>query len=519
MDMGITDVERPRKAIVVNFGGQYAHLIARRLREAGLFAVLVQPEQLEDALRQDDVAAAVLSGGPKSVLEEEIRITPAIFEAQIPVLGICYGHQLIAKMLGGRVERGPGEYGDTKVSLLEDDPLLDGLDKEEIVWMSHGDYVAAAPPGFKILAISERGYIAAMRSVDRPIYGVQFHPEVSHTVKGRLIFSNFVEKVVGIRPSQRWDPASQIPNIVERIRASVGPHEKVLVAVSGGVDSTVTAVLTARAIGERAVPIFVNHGLFREGEPEEVLSALKRLGLDVVYVDASEKFLARLEGVEDCEERRRIIGETFAEVFAEVAAKIEGAGWLAQGTLYPDVIESGAVKGADRIKSHHNVAGLPRWLGLKVLEPLRDFYKDEVRAIGRALGLPEELVNRHPFPGPGLAVRVMGRFTREKLEIARKASRIVEEELRRAGLHDKVWQAFAAVGDDRWVGVKGDARAVGHVVIVRVVQSEDAMTADWPELGKEVLSRISSRITSEVPGVVMVAYAVTPKPPATIEPC
>ncbi len=508
-----------KKAIVVNFGGQYAHLIARRLREAGLFAVLIQPEELEDALRRDDVVAVVLSGGPKSVLEEEIEINPAILETRVPVLGICYGHQLLAKMLGGRVERGPGEYGNTKVRILEGDPLLDGLDREEVVWMSHGDYVALPPPGFKVLAVSERGYVAVMKSSDRPIYGVQFHPEVSHTAKGRLIFKNFVEKIVGVEPSQRWDPVSQIPRLIEQIRASVGPDEKVLIAVSGGIDSTVTAILISKAIGERAVPIFVNHGLFREGEPEEVLSALRGLGLSVVYVDASERFLSRLEGVDDCEERRRIVGEMFAEVFAETAAKIEGAKWLAQGTLYPDVVESGAVKGADRIKSHHNVAGLPQWLGLKMLEPLKDFYKDEVRAIARALGVPEEFVRRHPFPGPGLAVRIMGRFTREKLEIARKASRIVEEELRRAGLYDDVWQAFAAVGDDKWVGVKGDARTVGHVVVVRIVQSEDAMTADWPQLDKEVLSRISSRITSEVPNVVMVAYAITQKPPATIEPC
>lgn len=507
------------RAVVVNFGGQYAHLIARRLREVGLFATLIQPEELEEALRNGDVAAVVLSGGPKSVLDEEVEITPAVTEARVPVLGICYGHQLLAKILGGRVERGPGEYGNTRVRILEEDPLFEGLGPEEVAWMSHGDYVAAPPPGFKVLAISERGYIAAMRSSDRPIYGVQFHPEVSHTAKGKVIFRNFVEKIVGLEPSQRWDPVSQIPRIIEQIRASVGPDEKVLIAVSGGVDSTVTAVLVARAIGERAVPIFVNHGLFREGEPEEVLSALRRLGLNVVYVDASERFLSRLEGVEDCEERRKIVGETFAEVFAEIAAKIDGARWLAQGTLYPDVVESGAVKGADRIKSHHNVAALPQWLGLKVLEPLRDFYKDEVRAIAKALGLPQEIAMRHPFPGPGLAVRIMGRLTRAKLEIARKASRIVEEELRKAGLYDDVWQAFAAVGDDKWVGVKGDARAVGHVVIVRVVQSEDAMTADWPLLDKEILSRISSRITSEVPEVVMVAYAVTQKPPATIEPC
>ncbi|MEL9991724.1 MAG: glutamine-hydrolyzing GMP synthase [Thermoproteus sp.] len=508
-----------RKALVVNFGGQYAHLIARRLREAGLYAVLIEPEGVVDALKDPEVAALVLSGGPKSVLEGGPTLPIDALKVDVPVLGICYGHQLLAKALGGKVERGPGEYGNTKVRTIRGDPLLEGFDVEEVVWMSHADYVAEPPPGFEVLAVSERGYIAAMRSTERPIYGVQFHPEVSHTAKGRALFKNFVERIVGVEPSQRWDPASQVPKIVEEIRRAVGPQEKVLVAVSGGVDSTVTAVLVSRAVGDRAVPIFIDHGLFREGEPQEVLSALRGLGLNVVYVDASERFLTRLEGVTDCEERRRIIGETFAEVFVEAARRIDGAAWLAQGTLYPDVIESGAVRGADRIKSHHNVAGLPQWLGLKVLEPLRDFYKDEVRAIAKALGLPDELVRRHPFPGPGLAVRVMGRFTKRKLEIARRATRIVEEELKRAGLYYDVWQAFATVGDDMWVGVKGDARAEGHVIIVRVVQSEDAMTADWPALDREVLSKISSRITSEIPEVTMVAYAVTPKPPATIEPC
>nr|KJR73689.1 MAG: GMP synthase [Thermoproteus sp. AZ2] len=507
-----------RRALVVNFGGQYAHLIARRLREVGLYAELVAPEEALESARSPDVAALVLSGGPSSVLEGGPGLPREALDVGVPILGICYGHQLLAQTLGGSVERGPGEYGRTSVRLLVRDPLFDGWSDEETTWMSHGDYVARPPPGFEVLAVSERGYIAAMRSRDGRIYGVQFHPEVSHTPKGRLLFENFV-KVVGLRPEERWDPAAQVPRIVEEIKSAVGPEERVVIGVSGGIDSTVTALLVARAIGERAVPIFVNHGLFREGEPEEVLETFRRLGIAVKYVDASEEFLRSLEGVADCEERRRIIGRLFVDVFARAAAEVPNAKWLAQGTLYPDVIESGAVKGADKIKSHHNVGGLPEKLGFNLLEPLKQFYKDEVRAIGKALGLPDEVVHRHPFPGPGLAVRVMGKFTREKLEVARKASKIVEDVLKRRGLYRGVWQAFAAVGDDKWVGVKGDARAEGYVVIVRIVESEDAMTADYSRVPYEVLDEISRRITSEIPSVVMVAYAVTSKPPSTIEPC
>lgn len=503
------------KALVVNFGGQYAHLITRRVRERGIYAEVVQPEDVEAAAEAPDVKAIILSGGPSSVYQESAPdVSDKIFHLGKPILGICYGHQLIARKLGGVVMRGKGEYGRTLMRLLERDPVFDGWNAEEIVWMSHGDYVKEPPPGFVVLAVSESGYIAAMRKGH--IYGVQFHPEVSHTVKGGLMLENFLRKVARI--ASTWGPEEQIRRLVEDVRRKAAGGD-VIVGVSGGIDSTVTALLVHMAVGERAHAIFVDHGLFREGEPQQVVSLLTSLGVKVRVVDARERFLKRLEGVSDCEEKRRIVGEIFAEVFAEAVSKIPNAKYLAQGTLYPDVVESGAVKGADRIKSHHNVGGLPRWFKLELVEPLREFYKDEVRRIAKALGLPEEVVHRHPFPGPGLAVRIIGPFTREKLEIVRKATKIVEEELQRAGLLRKVWQAFATVGDDKWVGVKGDKRSVGYIVAVRIVESEDAMTADWARLPYDVLERISARITSEIPQVTMVTYAITTKPPSTIEPC
>jgi GMP synthase, PP-ATPase domain/subunit len=503
------------KALVVNFGGQYAHLITRRVRERGTYAEVVQPEDVEAAAEAPDVKAIILSGGPSSVYQEGAPdVSDKIFHLGKPILGICYGHQLIARKLGGVVMRGKGEYGRTLMRLLERDPVFDGWNAEEIVWMSHGDYVKEPPPGFVVLAVSENGYIAAMRKGH--IYGVQFHPEVSHTAKGGIMLENFLRKVAHI--ASTWRPEEQIRRLVEDVRRKATGGD-VIVGVSGGIDSTVTAILVHMAVGERAHAIFVDHGLFREGEPQQVVSLLTSLGVKVQVVDARERFLKRLEGFSDCEEKRRIVGEIFAEVFAEAVSKIPNAKYLAQGTLYPDVVESGAVKGADRIKSHHNVGGLPPWFKLELVEPLREFYKDEVRRIAKALGLPEEVVYRHPFPGPGLAVRIIGPFTREKLEIVRKAIKIVEEELERAGLLRKVWQAFATVGDDKWVGVKGDKRSVGYIVAVRIVESEDAMTADWARLPYDVLERISARITSEIPQVTMVTYAITTKPPSTIEPC
>lgn len=503
------------RIVVVNFGGQYAHLIARRLRERGVYTEIVTPEDAVEIAKTPDVKAVILSGGPNSVYQEGAPDVPdELFAIGKPILGICYGHQLIAKKLGGLVRRGKGEYGKTLVRVLVNDHIFDTWGSEEIVWMSHSDYVAQPPEGFTILAVSENGYVAAMKK--GYIYGVQFHPEVVHTPKGGVLLENFARKIAGIK--HVWKPEDQIGKLIEEIRKEVKDGD-IIIGVSGGVDSTVVAVLVHMAVGERAKAVFIDHGLFREGEPEQVVKLLNSLGIKVYYVDARERFLKRLEGVSDCEEKRRIIGETFAEVFTETLSKFPEVKYLAQGTLYPDVIESGAVKGADKIKSHHNVGGLPRWFNLKLIEPLREFYKDEVRKLARALGLPDEVVYRHPFPGPGLAVRIIGPFTREKLEIVRKATKIIEEELEKGGILRKVWQAFAVVGDDKWVGVKGDRRTVGYIVTIRVVESEDAMTADWSRLPYEVIERISTRITSEIPQVTMVTYAVTTKPPSTIEPC
>jgi GMP synthase (glutamine-hydrolysing) len=509
------------KVLIINFGGQYTHLIARRIRELSIYSEIISysdaTQQLIEELRP---RAIILSGGPSSIHADNApKVGSWVLELGIPVLGICYGHQLIASMIGGRVERGLGEYGKTEVEIVSRDALFEGWGTREVVWMSHSDYVAELPEDRAVvLARSvETGYIAAFRLRDRLVYGVQFHPEVVHTPKGRKLLENFV---VGVAKAQRsWVLGSIIDMIVEELRKTIPPSEKVLCAVSGGVDSTTTALLLKRAVGDRLVAVFVNHGLLREGEAEAVLSMLRSLGVDPIYIDASREFLKALKGVRDCEEKRRIIGELFAKIFKGIAEGDSDIKWLAQGTTYPDVIESGFAPGADKIKSHHNVAGLPKWLGLNVVEPLKYLYKDEVRKIAVALGVPEDWAYRHPFPGPGLAVRVIGGVTEEKLRIVRKASKIVEEELRRAGLYRGVWQAFAVVGEDKWVGVKGDKRAVGYIVTIRIVESEDGMTADWSRVPYEVLERIASRITREISEVTMVTYAITSKPPSTIEPC
>ncbi|NPA97088.1 MAG: glutamine-hydrolyzing GMP synthase [Crenarchaeota archaeon] len=506
--------------LIVNFGGQYTHLIARRVRELNVYSEIVHFFQLSrDLINEIKPKALILSGGPSSVYHPNApRIPHWVLDLEIPILGICYGHQLLATMLGGRVERGRGEYGRVEVEVLNENDILKGWSRIETVWMSHSDYVAELPPELEVLAVSrDSGYIAAFKHRKKPIYGVQFHPEVIHTPKGRQVIKNFVVNVASCR--QSWRMENIVDRLIDEIRSRVAEGEKVLCAVSGGVDSTVTAVLVRKAVGDRLVAVFVNHGLLREGEAEEILSNLRSAGIDPLYIDASERFLSKLRGVSDPEEKRRIIGTEFARIFEEVARSDPTIKWLAQGTTYPDVIESGAVPGADRIKSHHNVGALPKDLGLKVLEPIRYLYKDEVRALGKALGLPDSIVKRHPFPGPGLAVRIIGEVTDEKLRIVRRASKIVEEEIRRAGLYDKVWQAFAVVGNDKWIGVKGDARAEGYIVIVRIVESEDGMTADWSKVPYEVLDRISRRITAEVPEVTMVTYAITTKPPSTIEPC
>ncbi|MCD6348941.1 MAG: glutamine-hydrolyzing GMP synthase [Candidatus Korarchaeota archaeon] len=504
--------------LVVNFGGQYAHLITRRIRDIGVYAEIVPytkaSKEFVEGMRP---SALILSGGPSSVYEPGApSIGEWVLDLDIPVLGICYGFQLLAKMMGGEVERSKGEYGPTRIRVLERRGLFEGWDDEELVWMSHSDHVTSPPTDTVVTAISENEYVAAFRHLTKPIFGVQFHPEVRHTPKGRLLLENFSIKLA--RSERSWSPERMLSIIEDYLRKELRDCKSILSAVSGGIDSTVATVLVSRFARDRVTAVFVNHGLLRKGEPEEVLDLLRGLGIDPVYVDASQEFLEALKGVEGCEDKRRVIGELFIKVFSR-ALKGREFDCLVQGTLYPDVIESGGEVGADRIKSHHNVAGLPGWLNAKVVEPLKYLYKDEVRKLARHLGLPERLVERHPFPGPGLAVRIIGEVTEEKLRIAREASAIVEDVLRERGYYSEAWQAFAVVGDDKWVGVKGDARVDGYIVTVRVVESEDAMTADWLRLPPDVLEEISKRITSELPKVTMVTYAVTTKPPSTIEPC
>ncbi|HWQ17554.1 MAG TPA: glutamine-hydrolyzing GMP synthase [Sulfolobales archaeon] len=504
--------------LIVDFGGQYTHLIARRIRELGVYSEIIPARDLSrEVFERISPRAVILSGSPASVLEQEPLMPPKwILDTGIPILGICYGHQALASMLGGRVSRGVGEYGGARIRVVRRDAIFEGFGEVEEVWMSHSDYVEKPPNDAEILAVSEdTGYIASYRISGKPIYGVQFHPEVSHTVKGRLLLDNFL-RLAGTR--RGWRPSGTVDRIVNEISRSVGPGEKVLCAVSGGIDSTVAALLVKRAVGDRLVAVFVDHGLLREGEAQEVLDRLRKLGLNPVFIDASKRFLEALKGVRNPEEKRRIIGKLFADIFREIVHRDPDIKWLAQGTTYPDVIESGSSPHAARIKTHHNVGGLPRDLGLKVIEPLRSFYKDEVRELARVLGVPEEMIKRHPFPGPGLAVRIVGEVSEEKLRILRRATKIVEEELKIAGIYDGLWQAFPVLLESSWVGVKGDARREGYIVIIRAVESEDGMTAEWARIPHEVLDRISKRITRELPEVTMVAYAITSKPPSTIEP-
>ena len=503
---------------VLDFGGQYAHLICRRIRALGVYSALLPHGTVLSELRQKRVAGVVLSGGPASVYSEGApSADPSIFSGDIPTLGICYGYQLMVRAHGGevgRVER--REYGRASIRVLESAGLFDGVgDGPLACWMSHSDSAKSIPPTMRVLASSANSPYAAVTVSGSPHFGVQFHPEVSHTEGGQALLSNFV---LGIcRAQKNWSMAGFLQMSVESLS---GIHGQVLCAVSGGVDSSVTAALLHRAVGDRLRCVFIDTGLLRAGEAERVRRQLGReLGVRVQVVDATEKFLKSLEGVADPEAKRRAVGKLFADVFEEFARAEGPFTHLAQGTLYPDVIESGRSPGpASVIKTHHNVGGLPGGLSMQVVEPLRDLYKDEVRELGRLLGLPKDAVERHPFPGPGLAVRVVGEVTGDKLRMAREASSIVEEVLQEEGLYGSVWQAFAYVGDDQVTGVLGDERRTGRQVTVKVVESADAMTADWSRLDPRVLERMSSRFTNEVGGVVAVAYSISSKPPATIEP-
>jgi GMP synthase (glutamine-hydrolysing) len=514
-------MSRRQTVLVLDYGSQYTQLIARRIRESHVYCEIHPGTLALDRIVALEPRAIVLSGGPQSVYAADApQSDPRVFELGVPVLGICYGEQLMALQLGGRVEPSEHrEYGPATVTIQQAAGLFSCFTKkEEIhVWMSHGDRLVELPPGFEQLGTSQNAPYAAIGNPAKRLFGIQFHPEVVHTPRGVEVLRSFLFEVAGLEPT--WTPGSFVQEAVDKIVASVGPNDKVVCGLSGGVDSTVAAVLCQRALGDRLVCIFVDNGLLRMGERESVERTMRtNLRLNLIVADAHKRFLSDLSGVTDPEQKRKIIGRAFIEVFEEYARGIDGAKFLVQGTLYPDVIESVSVRGPSAvIKSHHNVGGLPKRMNLALIEPLRELFKDEVRSVGESIGIPHDLVWRHPFPGPGLAVRCLGEVTDTRLDVLRRADRIVDEEIRAAGLYETLWQAFAVLLPVRSVGVMGDDRTYEETCIVRAVQSTDGMTSDWARLPHDVLAKISTRIINEVRGVNRVAYDISSKPPATIE--